>query len=112
MQLPRFHYLALTATIVACSATIAYPLAVDKDYTTPFERAALVFTTSGPVVGHASKEFSNVSEYLGIPFAIPPTGDLRFAAPQPYRHKSVIVASNFVRRNALAKKVWRILIPL
>lgn len=40
-----------------------------------------VSTTSGPVQGHAASDASQVSEYLGIPFAQPPTGRLRFEPP-------------------------------
>lgn len=40
-----------------------------------------VLTSSGSVQGHASSQSPNVSEYLGIPFAQPPVGTLRFAAP-------------------------------
>jgi hypothetical protein len=40
-----------------------------------------VDTTSGPVQGKASALRHEVSEYLGIPYAKPPVGDLRFAAP-------------------------------
>jgi hypothetical protein len=36
-----------------------------------------VETTSGPVQGHASDWQPSVSEYLGIPFAVPPVGNLR-----------------------------------
>lgn len=43
-----------------------------------------VQTTSGPVNGHPATNASQVSEYLGIPFAQAPIGDLRFAAPQKY----------------------------
>lgn len=42
-----------------------------------------VKTTSGTIIGQASKWQPEVSEYLGIPFAKPPEGDLRWAAPQP-----------------------------
>jgi cholinesterase len=45
----------------------------------------IVETTSGSVVGHASLWKPAVSEYLGIPFAQPPIGNLRFAAPLPYK---------------------------
>lgn len=45
----------------------------------------IVTTTSGPVRGfwrdHGTPEAS--AAFLGIPFAKPPTGDLRFAAPAP-----------------------------
>lgn len=40
-----------------------------------------VQTSSGSVQGHASSQSPNVSEYLGIPFAQPPVGNLRFAPP-------------------------------
>jgi carboxylesterase type B len=40
-----------------------------------------VKTTSGTIVGHASSWKNQVSEYLGVPFAKPPVGDLRWAPP-------------------------------
>lgn len=51
-----------------------------------------VNTTSGPVIGHAAAGHPLVSEYLGIPFAEPPIGSLRFAAPVPYKAKASITA--------------------
>lgn len=41
-----------------------------------------VKTTSGTIVGQASSWQSGVSEYLGVPFAKAPEGELRWAAPQ------------------------------
>jgi hypothetical protein len=55
-----------------------------------------VQTSSGPVSGHASTNASQVSEYLGIPYAIPPLGELRFAAPQAYTGNSSINGTKFV----------------
>ncbi len=55
-----------------------------------------VQTTSGPVQGHAASNATQVSEYLGILFAIPPVRDLRFTAPQPYSGKSTINGSSYV----------------
>lgn len=55
-----------------------------------------VQTSSGLIVGHAAKTATEVSEYLGIPFAQAPVGDLRFAAPQPYTGNCTITAANYV----------------
>ena len=54
-----------------------------------------VNTTSGIIHGHAAANETEVSEYLGIPFAQPPVGDLRFAAPKPYRSSAHFNASSF-----------------
>jgi len=54
-------------------------------------------TTSGLVIGHPSRLLSNVSEYLGIRYANPAVGRLRFSAPTPFKGNGfVYVASNFV----------------
>lgn len=55
-----------------------------------------VNTTSGPVTGQAGKSADGVSEYLGIPFAQPPTGDLRFAAPVKFAGTNPINGTTFV----------------
>ena len=57
-----------------------------------------VRTTSGRVKGHAATWPGNeaVSEYLGIPYATPPLGSLRFAPPTRFKpKKSVFDASAF-----------------
>ncbi|KAJ5085251.1 Carboxylesterase type B [Penicillium argentinense] len=46
---------------------------------------ATVKTTSGRIQGHVAERKPAVSEYLGIPYAAAPIGDLRFAAPVSYR---------------------------
>lgn len=56
-----------------------------------YEIGTIVNTTSGPVKGHPSALRPEVSEYLGIRFAQPPVGDLRFAPPQPVEASSSII---------------------
>lgn len=46
--------------------------------------AILVNTTSGNVRGNTLSVLNRtVNEFLGIPYAEPPVGDLRFGRPQP-----------------------------
>lgn len=60
-----------------------------------FDVGQQVNTTSGIIRGHAATDRTEVSEYLGIPFAQPPLGDLRFAAPEPYRSSLPFDASSY-----------------
>lgn len=55
-----------------------------------------VRTTSGLVVGHAAAGISQVSEYVGIPYAVPPLGRLRFQPPVRYTGNGTVNATSFV----------------
>jgi hypothetical protein len=55
-----------------------------------------VQTTSGPVDGHPASVASGVSEYLGIPYAQPPVGSLRFQPPVRYNGTKKIDGKNYV----------------
>ena len=57
---------------------------------------ASVHTSSGLIEGHAAPRRAEVSEYLGIPYASPPIGDLRFAAPVAYHSKERVHANAYV----------------
>lgn len=75
-----------------------------------------VNTTSGLVSGHASSNASaGVSEYLGIPYAEPPVGDLRFAPPVQYSGGSGINGTSFVGtrwpRYVSAVELWQESLP-
>ncbi|KAL2069387.1 hypothetical protein VTL71DRAFT_14066 [Oculimacula yallundae] len=55
----------------------------------------VVETSSGSVSGHAASVAVEVSEYLGIPFAQPPVGDLRWMAPKKYEGTGGINGTDF-----------------
>ena len=55
----------------------------------------LVSTSSGNLKGHIANKGSNVTEFLGIPFAKPPVGSLRFSPPQQYQHEGVVDANEY-----------------
>lgn len=61
-----------------------------------------VVTENGKITGHAAPKAKNVMEYLGIPYAQPPIGDLRWAAPQKYTAKGPYVAANFVSAHLIS----------
>jgi len=61
-----------------------------------FKVGQTVVTSSGAVSGHAAARYAEVSEYLGIPYAKAPVGDLRFAAPVKYTGSSSLNGSVFV----------------
>ncbi|KAF2402642.1 alpha/beta-hydrolase [Trichodelitschia bisporula] len=59
-----------------------------------WEIGQTVPTTSGTITGHASTWKLNVSEYLGVPYAQPPLGPLRWAAPVALRTPSAAYQGN------------------
>lgn len=54
-----------------------------------------VNATNGLITGHPASNISTVHEFLGIPFAQPPLGDLRFAAPVAYNGSGSYIASDW-----------------
>src|SRR5579859_4253189 len=57
---------------------------------------ATVQTCQGPIIGHSASNRSHVNEFLGIPYAQPPIGSLRFDAPPKYTNYETFDALNFV----------------
>ncbi|KAJ5238356.1 hypothetical protein N7468_002975 [Penicillium chermesinum] len=66
------------------------PLALGKIVCFPVQ------STSGLVHGHPGSLRPEVSVYLGIRYATPPTGDLRFAAPVEYSSNDTIPGNSYV----------------
>lgn len=77
---------------------IALPLAFSEHVDHSFSVGQRVHTSSGVLVGKPASERCAVSEYLGIAFAQPPIGNLRFAAPQPYTSSGFVNATSFVSK--------------
>ena len=61
----------------------------------------VVQTSSGPVSGHPASVNTDVSEYLGIPYAVPPVGDLRWTTPKLFNGTAAINGTSFVRSSFL-----------
>jgi hypothetical protein len=58
-----------------------------------------VTTSRGRITGHKAPQAENVYEFLGVPFAKPPVGELRFAPPAklgPASSSAAFVADKFV----------------
>ncbi|KAF7340541.1 Carboxylic ester hydrolase [Mycena sanguinolenta] len=62
----------------------------------PVPTATGISTSSGDVLGHPASARPAVTEFLGIPFARPPIGNLRFAPPVEFENSGgVINATTF-----------------
>jgi hypothetical protein len=55
-----------------------------------------VVTTNGKITGHPAPNLHNTVEFLGIPYAQPPVGELRFAPPLPPDSNGSFVAAHWV----------------
>lgn len=89
--------LFLTVSIIFGAAALALPTGSPQipPISNCWTVGQAVKTTSGTVSGHPSSWKPLVSEYLGIPYAQPPLGNLRFAAPQPYTSNTTISGANY-----------------
>ncbi|KAM0331461.1 hypothetical protein ACHAQA_003137 [Verticillium albo-atrum] len=66
-----------------------------QEWSSHAENFHRVETTSGTLEGHFSDWQPQVTEFLGVPYAKPPVGSLRFAAPQPLVSQETIEAKTF-----------------
>jgi hypothetical protein len=78
----------LSISLWLCASTLSVA--------TPGRNFETVNTENGRITGHRAPQAKEVWEYLGIPYAQPPVGNLRFAAPQKYKGKGPYKAAKFV----------------
>ncbi|KAI1774826.1 putative carboxylesterase [Hypoxylon cercidicola] len=79
-----------------CTLVGLLPILAAFGYAAVGSAAAVpVTTTSGIIEGQIASDTDGVSEYLGIPYARPPVGKLRWAPPEPFNGSSVIKATAF-----------------
>lgn len=67
------------STLLCSVLTLAYA----ESHPEARSNSLTVSTTSGHIHGKIDNKLLNVRQFLGIPFAKAPVGDLRWAAPQP-----------------------------
>ncbi|KAH8668035.1 Alpha/Beta hydrolase protein [Tricladium varicosporioides] len=87
-----FHGLLL---LTAAASASAKAIASVQQRASNWTIGQVVQTSSGPVTGHPATNQSQVSAYLGIPYAQPPIGNLRFAAPVRYNGTTAINGTSF-----------------
>ena len=75
------RYLLLVALVIAAAVAYLWPTRVQQAAQRVAEQATVRETSAGAVVG--SSDAGNTYAWLGIPFAAPPLGDLRWRAPRP-----------------------------
>ncbi|KAH9514789.1 hypothetical protein Btru_023646 [Bulinus truncatus] len=88
MLIMKVQLLNMRATLLAalCTLMLKYTVAAQATTTT-------VMTHLGPVKGISSHAANNQSywSFLGIPYAQPPIGKLRFAKPQPLTYSEKVI---------------------
>jgi hypothetical protein len=55
-----------------------------------------VVTSNGKITGHLAPGMRKTVEFLGIPYAQPPIGELRFVEPLPLDRETDYVAEDWV----------------
>jgi hypothetical protein len=92
----------LSFKLIACALVVPVAIAsADTEHESTSRQiewsiGQTVQTSSGPVNGHGAPVKSDVSEYLGIPYAQPPVGTLRWQPPVNYTETATINGTDFV----------------
>jgi para-nitrobenzyl esterase len=76
------RYAVLVCALLGAGLNVGPSLAQDGDRGGQRSQGPIVNTVEGPVQGYTR---NGVDVFLGIPYAAPPTGDLRWQPPQPVK---------------------------
>ena len=88
LKLPSIGFLLLQGSTILKAAALPTTLAHSANHS-----SQIVRTTSGHYIGHSDLKHADITEYLGIRYGQPATGDLRFAAPIAYASQETFHAS-------------------
>lgn len=91
MLLSGWH--VASAALLALS-TNAAPTASSLSGGSTLGEGLFIETSSGPIQGFVNLTAPNVRQFLGVPFAEPPIGDLRFASPEKKKANGTVEAFN------------------
>lgn len=83
---------SISAAVLFATAVVAYPPPANRIAGTG-STTEVVNTADGPVSGAHNGDRS-VEIFAGVPYAAPPTGDLRWRPPQPPRRRTEVLTAN------------------
>lgn len=79
-------------SLLAAFCTLRALAAPSSDGASTRASGLLVKTSSGPIHGFINRTAPDVRQFLGVPFAEPPIGDLRFAKPEKKKPEALVKA--------------------
>lgn len=85
----------LVNTLILALSTVTFTAAAVIDRTSDNTSSLKIQTTSGEVHGFINDTAPNVRQFLGIPYAEPPVGKLRFLPPKPKKDRGPIEATQY-----------------
>jgi carboxylesterase type B len=83
--------ISVATSLLLSLTALAAPISTDESTV----YGLLVNTTSGPIQGFVNQTAPDVRQFLGVPYAQPPVGQLRFAPPNDKQANGTVQATAF-----------------